>query len=323
MKKSIIAMTIAAAVAAPVAANADVTAYGAVQGEITQTDNGTTATIGQREWGRGFIGLKASEELGNGMTMFGKMEIGMDTDDAQPQGNRQSYVGLKAGWGSVMIGKVPTGYKYAGGVKYDAFVATSLQARGGITMSGGAGAGQNGAQGHNGFSKDTVAFRLMDGALSVNLGTSDDPGANGAGNMGDLDIAYKIKMGGKNEIHLAHTAHSNDAADPNSSTDYSATKIAGKFGDIKAQYEMVDNNGTDQTFLFAAYSMQAAGGEVVFQGGQRDNGAATLNMTTDLTVGYIKKLSKNARWFAGFRSTDDEANADPVTTLTYGMRYDY
>ena len=338
MKKSIIAMTIAAAVAAPMSVNAAASVYGAVQAEITQTDSGkanSDATIGMKEWGRGFIGVKGSEEIGNGMTMIGKMEFGVATDEATIHGNRQSYVGLKAGWGTVMMGKIPAPYKYAGGVKYDAFVATSLQARKGITMSA---AGQNGAQGHNGFQANTVGFRLMDGALAVNIGASE-----GEGTLGDINASYKVKMGKGNEIIVAHTSHSQDtdqntaavagsvdlgtgaitvpkAAVTNSAADYTATKVGGKFGAIKAQFETIDADGDKGTFIFAAYSMKAAGGSVVIQGGQKDFDSMA-DAQTDVTVGYIKKFSKKARWFAGARSTDDGTNN--ATTITYGMRFDY
>jgi len=71
--------------------------------------------------------------------------------------------------------------------------------------------------------------------------------------------------------------------------------------------------------------MKMAGGELVLQGGTA-SGDSYSDDVTDLTVGYIKKFTKSARWFVGARNTtgsqtatDDRDN----TTVTYGMRFDY
>ena len=333
MKKSIIAIAIAAVTAAPMAANATVTTYAQVQAEITSSDDGTDSTISMGDNARGRVGMKGSEELGNGMTMIGKAEFKMDTADGDAgtatdttdtdpkvdaQGislqKREMMVGLKAGWGTFAMGRLKPAYKYAGGVKYDAFVATALEARG-VTMSGKVGTGK--AMGHNSFASDTVGVYLMGGKLSINYGVDEATAASSTdGNMGDLAIAYKHKMGKKNEIQVAHVTTGGDAAP---TAEYSATKVAGKFGAIKFQVESIDDAGDKGTNLFVAYSMKAAGGNVVIQGGQSDFDTMT-DATTDVTVGYIKKFTKKARWFAGVRSTDGDSEA---TVVTYGMRFDY
>lgn len=330
MNKSIIAIAIAAVVAAPMAANAAVTTYAQLQAEITSSDDGTDSTISMGDNARGRIGFKGSEELGNGMTMIGKAEFKMDTADGDASKStaltsdgkasavslqkREMMVGLKAGWGTFAMGRLKPAYKYAGGVKYDAFVATALEARG-VTMSGKVGTGN--AMGHNSFASDTVGVYLMGGKLSINYGVDEATAASSTdGNMGDLAIAYKHKMGKKNEIQVAHVTTGGDAAP---AKEYSATKVAGKFGAIKFQVESVDDAGDKGTNLFVAYGMKAAGGNVVIQGGQSDFDSMT-DATTDITVGYIKKFTKKARWFAGVRSTDGDSEA---TVVTYGMRFDY
>ena len=305
MKKSIIAIAIAAAAAAPIAANAAGTAYAKVQVEIASIDNGTDSAIDLNDNSQGMFGFKGSEELGNGLTMIGKMEFGMDTDVATLKSNRQAYVGMKAGFGTVMMGQLPSPYKYAGGVKYDAFVATHLQSRG-TTMSAS-------ALGHNSFQAKNLGARLMDGKLAINYGIAEE-----AVNAGDITVAYKHKMG-KNEVQVAHVSHSFDAAITGSGADYSATKVAGKFAGVKFQVESIDADGDKGTNLFVAYSMKAAGGSVVIQGGQSDFDSMT-DATTDVTVGYIKKFTKKARYFVGARSTDGDSEA---TVVTYGMRFDY
>ena len=330
MNKTIIAIAIAAAAAAPMAANAAGTVYGQLQAEITQNDNGTDSDISVDDNARGRIGFKGSEEVGNGMTMIGKMEFKVDTADGDASKGsakdasgdsigvslqkREMMVGLKQGWGTFSIGRLKSPYKYAGGVKYDPFVATALEARG-VTMSGKVGTGK--AMGHNGFQSDSVGVSLMGGKLNVTYGL-DENGTVAAddGSNGDLAISYKHKMGKKNELVFALIQQGD-------SGDYSATKVGGKFGPVKFQVEIIDTGATVNegvTNIFASYGMKMAGGKLIIQGGQSD-ADANADATTDVTVGYVKKFSKKARWFAGYRTTD--SGATDSSALTYGMRFDY
>jgi len=332
MKKSLIAMAIAAVAAAPMAANAAGTVYGQLQAEITQIDNDTAdgSVINMDDRSRGRIGFKGSEEVGGGMTMIGKMEFKVDTADGDAGGGasltkREMMVGLKQGWGTFSMGRLKSPYKYAGGVKYDAFVATALEARG-VTMTGKVGTGN--AMGHNSFQSDSVGISAMGGKVKLTYGI-DEGAANNAtdGNMGDISVSYKHKMGKKNEIVVAHVTTGGDAAP---AAEYSSTKVGGKFGAIKFQVETGSLDTADHMNVFVAYGMKMGGGKLVLQGGIAevdDTGTANDEDTTDVTVGFVKKLSKKARWFAGFRSTDVDADgtANDVTTtrLTYGMRFDY
>ncbi|MCK5336644.1 MAG: porin [Gammaproteobacteria bacterium] len=314
MKKTIIAMTIAAAAAAPMAANAAATVYGKLQAEISSIDDGTTSSVQLTDKSMSRLGVKASEELGNGMTMLGKMEFKLDsTTGTISAGSRLMYVGLKSGMGTFMMGSLKSPYKYTGGIKYDAFVATTLEARG-TTMTGG-------TLGHNGFQDETIGFNMMGGKLSVTYGIDEN-----TDQAGDIAIGYKHKMGKKNEIVFAHISHDQDlVASGTSPADYSSTKIGGKFGAIKGQVELIDKNGVDGTNIFVAYSMKAAGGQVVVQGGQSDSDSH-VDPVVDVTVAYIKKFTKGARWFAGARSTTGGiAAADDAdnTVVTYGVRYDF
>ena len=98
MKKTIIAAAIATVVAAP--AMADVNISGQVQVDKTYTDSDTT---GANQWssaGDTFFALTMSEDLGNGMTAFGKIGLDGDTSAAQ-----DAIVGLKGDFGTVQLGR--------------------------------------------------------------------------------------------------------------------------------------------------------------------------------------------------------------------------
>ena len=313
MKKSIMVIALAAATAAPMVANAGATVYGRLQAEISSIDDGTDSNVVLSDKSQSRLGFKMSEELGNGMTMLGKLEYKLDIAAGDIiSGSRESMIGMKAGWGTFVMGSIKSPYKYMGSAKYDALIATTLEARG-TTMA-------KGTFGANGFLDDSVGVSLMGGKFQVTYGIDE-----AAKTAGDIAVGYKHKMGKKNEVIVALVSHSNDVAITGSPADYDATKIGAKFGAIKGQVEIIDANGDEGTNLFVAYTMKAAGGQVVVQGGQSDFDSY-IDPVVDVTAAYIKKFTKSSRYFVGLRSTtggrtaaDDADN----TTLTYGMRFDY
>lgn len=122
MKKSLIALTLAAL---PVAAMADVTLYGTIKagvetsrsvfhqnGQVTEV---TTATgivdLGSK------IGFKGQEDLGNGLKAIWQVEqkasiAGTDSG----WGNRQSFIGLKGGFGKLRVGRLNSVLKDTGDI---------------------------------------------------------------------------------------------------------------------------------------------------------------------------------------------------------------
>ncbi|WP_301669575.1 trimeric porin PorB [Neisseria benedictiae] len=120
MKKSLIALTLAAL---PVAAMADVTLYGTIkagvetyrtvkhaEGKVTEVKTGSEiADFGSK------IGFKGQEDFGNGLKAIWQLEqkasiAGTDSG----WGNRQSFIGLKGGFGTVRAGHLNSVLKDAG-----------------------------------------------------------------------------------------------------------------------------------------------------------------------------------------------------------------
>jgi len=110
MKKTLVAV---AAMAAVTGAMADATIYGTLE----QTYNKSTTTlggvvintktgIGEYQMGSSLIGFKGSEDLGSGMKASYLYEMGVNLQtSASTYTNRQAFVGLSGGFGSVRIGK--------------------------------------------------------------------------------------------------------------------------------------------------------------------------------------------------------------------------
>ena len=154
MNKKLIPLAVAAAMAAPVAAMADATIYGKlhlsldyvdvdqnaswVPGKVPTQNQGRGAHGDFKGWGLGTnsrsnrVGLKGSEDLGNGLKAIYQVEFGVplaNEDNNIANGDssgikmRNSYVGLAGGFGTVLMGRHDTPAKMSTG-KLDLFSDT-------------------------------------------------------------------------------------------------------------------------------------------------------------------------------------------------------
>ncbi len=183
MKKNVIALAVAAALTAPMAAQAAVTVSGGLQAEVVSV--GGDAVGGQQtglyaadggEYGKesggsyGFLKFSASEDLGGGMKALamwnGVANVG-DTGSAGGITGRDAYVGLTGGFGTVLAGTLSTPYK-SSTVKWDPFVMTSLQARGNGGMS----------DAQNGYASNALAYANKFGPATVVVALVVDEGTD-------------------------------------------------------------------------------------------------------------------------------------------------
>ncbi|HGM2074292.1 TPA: trimeric porin PorB.IB [Neisseria gonorrhoeae] len=112
MKKSLIALTLAAL---PVAATADVTLYGAIKAGVqtyrsVEHREGKVIGVGTGSEISDFgskIGFKGQEDLGNGLKAVWQLEQGASVAGTNTGwGNKQSFVGLKGGFGTIRAGSL-------------------------------------------------------------------------------------------------------------------------------------------------------------------------------------------------------------------------
>ena len=348
MKHSLLALAVAAASSAAVVTPAqagDVTVYGIAQVEIAAVSNqqetagacedpntaaGTSCDgIDVLDNSMGRVGVKASEDLGNGMTGLAKFEFKADTADNNAGTGialtaRESMVGLKGGWGQFEMGNLKSAYKYAGGVKYDAFVATTLQARGNGGMSGKGKYGQSTAipdsqYGHNGFISEQIAYQYGSKAgfsLRATYGIADG--------RGDYTINAMFKQD-KWEAFVAAVG-TGDTFNDGGGQEYSAYKAGGafKFGAHKfmLQYEgteFKDNANPSQkpTYIFAAWNMKMGKIKWVINYGMLDTDDDTTpnSDTTYAALGMYYNFSKTTSLFGGYRMSDadDDSKEDVIS----------
>ncbi|HFB4575749.1 TPA: trimeric porin PorB.IB [Neisseria gonorrhoeae] len=112
MKKSLIALTLAAL---PVAATADVTLYGAIKAGVqtyrsVEHREGKVIGVGTGSEISDFgskIGFKGQEDLGNGLKAIWQLEQGASVAGTNSGwGNKQSFIGLKGGFGTIRAGSL-------------------------------------------------------------------------------------------------------------------------------------------------------------------------------------------------------------------------
>ena len=271
MNKQLLTAALAAALVVPLSANAGMKVYGHFNVEVAQESssidsNGDGLNDGADKQGytvednaRGRIGVKGSEDLGGGLKGIAGAEWKIDTTQGgQSIGQRAAYAGLKGGFGTFKMGKLKTPYKYYGGVKYDPFVTTNLEARGNGGMGAGPdsgngfnGADGKGAHGANSFLSDTLSYKSPNWGgfgLWATLGLdqegddrdvkdtcTDDDGCTGAGggNYGDYQLGLKYAMKGKLPFEVGFVQNLNasrDSRDFDGNAGNAAFKVFGSVG---------------------------------------------------------------------------------------------
>ena len=136
MNKKLITLAVAAAMVAPLAVAAETTLYGRIDTALTYEDDDTKGAAGSGNtdsaWdidtGTTRIGVKGSEDLGNGLQAIFNAEWqftsseGGSNDGTSTFLNRLAYAGLSGGFGTVAIGRQWTPY-YGAVAKTDIFNA--------------------------------------------------------------------------------------------------------------------------------------------------------------------------------------------------------
>lgn len=154
MKKKLIALGVAGALAAPLVATAQgthVTIFGRLQAEYSTVhinNNGAQTGIlddaAQSRWG-----LQVAEDLGMGLRAMGRVEFSFNPGSGRSDSAREQWVGLGSDqWGELKFGRVQSPFKdFAGGHTIDPFAYTSLHANGSgglmVASQNGLGSGDN------------------------------------------------------------------------------------------------------------------------------------------------------------------------------------
>ena len=131
MKKKLISLAVAGALATPMVASAqgtNVTLFGSVQAEyatVNKDGQSSQAHIGD-DTGRSKFGAQITEELGGGLKAKARVEYGFATGADSIGIARERWAALSNDqWGEIKFGRVQSPFKdFAGGMTIDPFAYT-------------------------------------------------------------------------------------------------------------------------------------------------------------------------------------------------------
>lgn len=130
MQKKLIALAVAGLVSAPAFAQSNVTIYGVADASMVWGDHGDNEFTGIYSGilSGSRLGFRGTEDLGNGLKAVFTLEQGFTIDDGGESDStkafqRQAFVGLSGGFGTVSLGRqYAPGYDF----QYDALVSSQI-----------------------------------------------------------------------------------------------------------------------------------------------------------------------------------------------------
>ncbi len=344
MNKKLIAAAIAAVVAAPAAVAADTTLYGKVNVSIQANDNGDKGDNYTVNSNASRIGIKGSEDLGNGLKAIFKYEMGYDVTDGgakndvkdangntigttsgTPISARNAYVGLSGSFGTVLAGRHDTPAKvayYASGTDVLDGTPADLNELGFTEKR----ADNAIAYISPNFSGVTVAAAVVPGEGTGKTAATDNP-ANGLADAYSLAVIYG---GGGLKVGIGYEVFSGDV---NNAANSTATNLVDQkmwqvgasytFGDftVGAQYEDKSDidgvAGDDHTIWALSGKANFGNNYVAVTYGEKDPSGAN-NTVKRFGIGVGHKFSKRTQVYAAYANQDNAGTAD-TSNFALGM----
>jgi predicted porin len=300
MKKNIIALAVAAAVAAPMAASADATVYGKMHFDFVSQDDGADSGLFV-DSNDSRLGFKGSEDLGNGLSALYQIEMDLDAGGtgavALQNGLRNTYIGLAGGWGAVIVGKHDTPYKITGR-KLDLFGDTKGDFR-----------QVSNAFGHEARLDNVVAYKLptMGGFnLLAAYVTPDDTTAK--------TEAYSINADWSNDMFWVGAAMTDTGEDLLANGSNSNWRIAGQFKmagfKVNAMYDSQEqdtNNETNEGYVLGlAWSTGAHTIKGQYAAYERDSDVQQAEDLATYSLGYDYAFSKKTTAYVLYTAQDTD-----------------
>ena len=302
MKKStVLALAIAGIVAAPVA-SADVYVSARLGVDMKTSDDSAdeSTTFGNNS---SRLGWRGETDLGNGLTAFGKVEVGdLSNESTDHFAIRDLHVGLAGDFGKIIVGeKVYTAfYNHVTGpldptywIGGEGFIQSGRTANA-LTYQGGS---------------DIFSFEVTVEADGVDTTSTDgETGISGA------QAGGSIALGDNWTIGVAFR----DAEDSGSPTNGSVAggSIYGNIGDIFLGTSVqADDDDTGIT-------VHAGFGGFFVNFGTLDDDSANADIT-EIGAGYSASIGENTSWWIEGSAVDNDDTKADTESLTASLRFDF
>ncbi|ACL73855.1 hypothetical protein Tgr7_2781 [Thioalkalivibrio sulfidiphilus HL-EbGr7] len=351
MKKTLIAAGVAAAMAIPAIAAADVQLSAQLQAELFSVSgdprNGTNMNgkglyigdaieeggdINSGNWSR--VDLRASHDLGNGLTGYAHLSANPNITTGNALGaSREVLVGLRGAFGDLSVGRMASAYGTAG---KDPFNATFMQARGNGGQLGGFQGLGNGSYVNNAIGYKNK-FEMVSLNATLGLDQSANTDALSEDNNGQHMYALRVNVDlSPVEVWVAHTnadEYGQATRTRPIDTNFQATKLGaqfktGAFG-VVGQYENIkhDTAGVDTNYagnfymLSGTYSMGANTFMLGFGQFSAENDDRDQQW---IAAGMRHAFNRNVSIHGGVRQTEYDLGAadtgNKETVVGAGMR---
>ena len=316
MQKKLIALAVASILAVPLAAQAGVEVYGQARMSLDFSSNDDPVAANEDSAlsvssNKSRLGFKGDEDLGGGLKALWLIEQGV-TLDTNPgfTANRDAYLGLGGGFGTVLAGRINNPYKNST-QGMDIFLNT----RGDYNAIMGA-VNSTSAPFNSRFS-NSIQYRSPDmsgfkGALaySVNRGDDDLPNTTVVSENDGFSLSGSYAQGPLfvTAAYESHNSAVNDAT---------AFKIGGTFAlggmtTLGAIWETADLGGTNQDrdaiYLNAAHKMDAITLKAAFTMADEKGGVANTG-ATQFALGAAYALSKTTEAYAMYTMVGNDSAA--------------
>jgi len=308
MKKSLIALAVLAASGAAMA-QSSVTLYGVADVGFAHENNGSTSVsrmdsgnLNGSRWG-----LKGSEDLGGGLKAIFTLEAGFSLDtgaqaDATSFFNRQSFVGVSSGFGTVKLGRQMNPV-YATASTWDSF-GDALAGDSSHLFS------YNGSRTNNMVSYNYAAggfYGELQYGLGEVAGNNSITGENSAGRTAAMFVGYKT---GPFDVVLTHqNIHNNPYT-----TATKMTLLGGNydFGMVKlfaayAQEKTLGIGAKDQKDAHLGLTAPVGtAGTVELSYLRKDDTRANFD-AHQVAIGYVHNLSKRTALYTSYAQLTNES----------------
>ncbi len=317
--KKLTTLAVAAALVAPMSVMANTTLYGLQDWTLTSTETGSADSVLDVQDGNGSsrIGVKGSEDLGNGLKAIFQYEwstgASLGSDLGSTGGGlaaRVARVGLSGGFGTVAIGRQWNPYYFAVGKTNIHDMAGGFDTyAGNFTVGGGYRLGNSVAYSSPNFNGFTFgAIAAMDSALGGAAGDGVDMWAVAAQyNNGPLSVGV-----GYNDVD----------DDTSADTDMLGLSAKYNFGNfaLMARIEDGDNAGVDTDAFEIGAQAYFGNNTISVSYGEIERGS---NDMEEFNIGVRHAFSKRTRVYAEyFTQENDTASADE-DKFGIGLRHDF
>lgn len=334
MQKKLIALAVAGLFSGVAFAQTNVTVYGVadITFDNVKSEGATTAANNLSARNRvsansSFLGFRGTEDLGRGLSAVFQFEGGVANDNAGAFNiNRDSFVGLRGGFGSVLAG-ILTGPTRSLGATMEPFAgATGITANTGlIGKMGGAGASQFDTRWNNAIAYVSPAFSGL--TVTVAYVANENKTNQGAsGTAAQLDTyGYDLGLRYTQGPILAGLTHNKVKIGNVANDDTAATRAAFRYnfgqGTVGLLWDKVEsttaNVSTDRSAWFLPVTFNVTPtGKLVAQYGRAGDVSGTSNTGAKLfALGYEHSLSKRTVVKAVWSQISNESAA----TYNFGV----